>query len=108
MNKQTKRNKTKRRRNTTKRRRNKTYRRRNRRNNYKRNLSEFIPGNKGKGLFSIPEKIILLTKRSNKIITKITITVNSKNFIFELTIDLNCKIFLLSLKLSHRKNANKK
>lgn len=56
MNKQTKRNKTKRRRNTTKRRRNKTYRRRNRRNNYKRNLSEFIPGNKGKGLFSIPEK----------------------------------------------------
>ena len=56
MNKQTKRNKTKRLRNTTKRRRNKTYRRRNRRNNYKRNLSEFIPGNKGKGLFSIPEK----------------------------------------------------
>lgn len=52
MNKQTKRNKTKRRRNTTYRRRNK----RNRRNNYKRNLSEFIPGNKGKGLFSIPEK----------------------------------------------------
>ena len=46
MNKQTKRNKTKRRRNTTKR----------RRNNYKRNLSEFIPGNKGQGLFSIPEK----------------------------------------------------
>lgn len=52
MKKQTKRNKTKRRRNTTYRRRNK----RNRRNNYKRNLSEFIPGNKGKGLFSIPEK----------------------------------------------------
>jgi hypothetical protein len=59
MNKQTKRNKTKRRRNkqnTTKRRQNKTYRRRNRRNNYKRNPSEFIPGNKGQGLFSIPEK----------------------------------------------------
>ena len=57
MNKQTKRNKTKRnRQNKTKRRRNKTYRRRNRRNNYKRNLSEFIPGNKGQGLFSIPEK----------------------------------------------------
>ena len=57
MNKQTKRNKTKRnRQNKTKRRRNKTYRRRNRRNNYKRNLSEFIPGIKGKGLFSIPEK----------------------------------------------------
>ena len=57
MNKQTKRNKTKRnRQNKTKRRRNKTYRRRNRRNNYKRNLSEFIPGNKGKGLFSMPEK----------------------------------------------------
>ena len=27
-----------------------------RRNNYKRNLTEFIPGNKGQGLFSIPEK----------------------------------------------------
>ena len=60
MNKQTKRNKTKRnRQNKTKRRRNKTYRRRNRRNNYKRNLSEFIPGNKGKGLFSIPENLFL-------------------------------------------------
>jgi hypothetical protein len=49
MKKQTKRkryNKINRRRNTTKR----------RRNNYKRNLSEFIPGNKGQGLFSIPEK----------------------------------------------------
>ena len=66
MKKQTKRrrNTTKRRRNTTKRRRNKqnttkrrrNRRQRNRRNNYKRNLSEFIPGNKGQGLFSIPEK----------------------------------------------------
>ena len=47
------RNKTKRRRNTTKRQRNTT---KKRRNNYKRNLTEFIPGNKGQGLFSIPEK----------------------------------------------------
>ena len=71
MNKQTKRNKTKRnRQNKTKRRRNKTYRRRNRRNNYKRNLSEFIPGNKGQGLFSIPEKQkpfkIILDNNHNK------------------------------------------
>ena len=54
----------------TKRRRNKTYRRRNRRNNYKRNLSEFIPGNKGQGLFSIPEKQkpfkIILDNNHNK------------------------------------------
>lgn len=60
MNKQRKRNTTKRRRNTTYRRRNRTNRRKNttkrRRNNYKRNLSEFISGNKGQGLFSIPEK----------------------------------------------------
>jgi hypothetical protein len=74
MNKQTKRNKTKRnRQNKTKRRRNKTYRRRNRtnrRNNYKRNPSEFIPGNKGQGLFSIPEKQkpfkIILDNNHNK------------------------------------------
>ena len=49
MKKQTKRkryNKINRRRNTTKR----------RRNRYKRTLTEFIPGNKGQGLFSIPEK----------------------------------------------------
>jgi hypothetical protein len=68
MNKQTKRNKTKRQRNTTKRQRNTTKRQRNttkrqrnttkrqRNTTKRRNLSEFIPGNKGKGLFSIPEK----------------------------------------------------
>ena len=67
MNKQRKRNTTKRRRNTTKRRRNTTKRRRN---NYKRNPSEFIPGNKGQGLFSIPEKQkpfkIILDNNHNK------------------------------------------